>query len=558
MLQQLYIKNYATVDILEIEFQVGMSVITGETGAGKSIILGALGLALGDRADKTTVRSGTKQADISAEFNTSQISQARQWLIENDMETGCGTCIIRRVVNSDGRSKGYINGSPVTLSSLKILGEMLIDIHSQHEHQSLLRRTSHQRLLDDFCVDHDILEKMHSTWKQWQQNFRQLQEISTQSQRNSAQTQLLTYQLNELEELTIGTNEVETLETEYKILSHADETISAVQVALDICSENNDQNASSLLNQALTALRDLPGKNNTLTSTITLLESADIQLCEAIADLNAFKDKFEADPEQLEKVNSRLSDLHTIARKHKVQPRHLESIIESLRKELSRFQNNDAELERMNATDHLLREQYQKLASEVSSLRSRGAVKLAKEINNQIQQLGMPHAEIQIEASPTKTDEPSINGIETIEFRVSTNPGQPPEQLKKIASGGELSRISLAIQVVTAKTSQTPCLVFDEVDVGIGGGIAKSVGQLLRELGGKAQILCVTHQAQVAGQGHHHFVVSKTSRNNSTRTRINKLASNEKVREVARMLGGEEFSDESLAHAKQMVASSQV
>ena len=557
MLQQLSIKNYATVDILEIEFQIGMSVITGETGAGKSIILGALGLTLGDRADKTIVRGGTKQADISAEFNISHVSTAQQWLLEHDIEIDCGVCIIRRVVNNDGRSKGYINGSPVTLSSLKILGEMLIDIHSQHEHQSLLRRSTHQRLLDDFCVEQNLLKEMQLLWKQWQQNFHKLQEICTQSEEHTAQSQLLAYQLNELEELAVGPNEVKNLEAEYKILSHADETTLSVQAALDLCSENNEQNASSLLNQALTTLRDLPQKNNELSDVITLLESAEVQLDEAASDLRIFNDKFEADPERLEKVNARLNDLHTIARKHKAQPADLEKITYSVREQLSRFQNKDAELEKVQANDQVLRERYQKLARKISSQRSRGAIKLAKQVNHQLQQLGMPHAVIEVQLSSAEPEPPSINGFETAEFQVSTNPGQPPKQLKKIASGGELSRISLAIQVITAKTSQTSSLVFDEVDVGVGGGIAKVVGQLLRKLGEKTQILCVTHQAQVAGQGHHHFVVSKTSKSNSTQTHIDKLSGNEKVREVARMLGGAEFSDESLAHAEQMVTSHQ-
>ena len=412
-----------------------MSVITWETGAGKSIILGALGLTLGDRADKTIVRGGTKQADISAEFDISHVSIAQQWLLENDIEIDCGVCIIRRVVNNDGRSKGYINGSPVTLSSLKILGEMLIDIHSQHEHQSLLRRSTHQRLLDDFCVEQTLLEEMQLLWKQWQQNFHKLQEICTQSEEHTAQSQLLTYQLSELEELAVGPNEVKNLEAEYKILSHADETTLSVQAALDLCSENNEQNASSLLNQALTTLRDLPQKNNELSEVITLLESAEVQLDEAVSDLRIFNDKFEANPERLEKVNARLNDLYTIARKHKIQPAELEKITYSVRKQLSRFQNKDAELEKVHANDQVLRERYQKLARKISSQRSRGAIKLAKQVNLQLQQLGMPHAVIEVQLNSAEPEQPSMNGFETAEFQVSTNPGQSPKQLKKLPQG---------------------------------------------------------------------------------------------------------------------------
>lgn len=558
MLQLLSIQNYATVDTLEIEFQSGMSVISGETGAGKSIMLGALGLTLGDRADKTVIRSGAHKTDICAEFDTSNVAAARQWLSDNDLELepGSGACILRRVVNSDGRSKGYINGSPVTMANLKALGEMLIDIHSQHEHQSLLHRSTHQRMLDDYCVKPKLLAEMDSTWKQWQKNFQTIQQLSEQSADDSAQIQLLSYQLIELDELALGANEISELEKEFKSLNHADETVASVQSALASCSENDDKNARTLLHQSLAALQELPEKGSRISNIITLLTSANIQLEEAAGDLRSFADEFEANPERLEQVNARLSQLHAIARKHKVKPEGLVILIEDLRQQLQLIQNSDEELEKLQANDQLLRAQYRQLAGKVSKQRKSGASKLAEQVNQQLKHLGMPHAVLEVALTPAEPEKLSKTGLEAVEFLVSTNPGQAAKPLIKIASGGELSRISLAIQVITAQTSHIPSLVFDEVDVGIGGGVAKVVGELLRQLGETAQILCVTHQAQVAGQGHHHFFVSKSSKSESTLTQISELNDEEKVREVARMLGGEELSDESLAHAEQMVANS--
>ncbi|MDG2251083.1 MAG: DNA repair protein RecN [Gammaproteobacteria bacterium] len=557
MLQQLSIQNYATVDRLEIEFQPGMSVITGETGAGKSIILGALGLTLGDRADKTVVRSGANKTDICAEFDTSNIKEANRWLQENDLALDDSrNCILRRVVNADGRSKGYINDSSVTMANLKTLGEMLLDIHSQHEHQSLLQRLTHQRLLDEFSVDKKFRDKLLSTFKQWQQNFREMNELSNQSEEYSAQTQLLAYQLFELDELKLGENEVASLEAEFKNLNSADETLSGVSTALSLCRENEDHSVLSLVHSALAALRELPSKTSRIDAIIGLLESSEIQLGEAVSDLSSFQNEFEANPERLEQVNMRLSALHTIARKHKVKPAELTKIIADLRTQLSRFQNSDEELEKLSANDSLLRTQFAAIAKQISEQRHKGARELANQINKQLQELEMPHARLEVSLAAKEGNDPSISGLETIEFLVSTNPGQDAKPLAKIASGGELSRISLAIQVITAQTSRIPSLVFDEVDVGIGGGVAIVVGELLRGLGEKTQILCVTHQAQVAGQGHHHFFVSKQSEKQSTLTHIKELHGDRLVKEIARMLGGNDFSEESLAHAEKMVASS--
>ena len=555
MLSHLSIKNYATVELLEIEFQPGMSVITGETGAGKSIILGALGFTLGDRADKSIVRPGASRADIVAEFLISDIKSAQSWLADNDLilESNPHQCMLRRIVNHDGRSRGYINGSLVTLTNLKDLGDTLMDIHGQHEHHSLLQRATHQRLLDDFGVDQKLRSNLLSTWKQWQTNHQKLTALRNQTSESTAQSQLLAYQLSEIEELNVKDDELEQLDAEFKALSHADETLSVLHGALEECG-GDEQSLANSISQITQRLRSLTANAEALRPAIALLEAAEIQLSEAVNELLSFSEGFQADPERLETVNRRLGALHDLARKHKVPASELGQLIMDLRDQLSRFEDFDAELEQLQANDGLLREQHFKLATEMSKQRRLAAKQLEKAVNSELKHLGMLHAEMIVTLAASAGDVPSHQGHESVEFLVSTNPGQVAKPLIKVASGGELSRISLAIQVITAQVSETPSLVFDEVDVGIGGGVAKVVGKMLRQLGKNTQIICVTHQPQVAGQGHHHFYVSKSAHLDSTVTSVLELKDDQIVREIARMLAGKEFSEESLAHAQQLVA----
>ena len=556
MLLQLSIQNYATVDRLEIEFESGMSCITGETGAGKSIILGALGLTLGDRADKTIVRHGKDKADICAEFDTVDIEIARTWLEQNDLSyEQASTCILRRVVSKDGRSKAYINGTAVTMKNLKDLGEMLLDIHSQHEHQSLLKKTTHQRLLDDFCLDKNLRGKLTSTWRQWNQNFTEISKLKTRSEEDSAEIQLLTYQLTELEELEIEKDEFTRLEKEFKEQSDAEEIIQANSQALSACDSEGEQGILPLLSVAKQALGNIRNKPHQLENVLASLASAEIQVEEAVADLRSFQEQFDVNPDRLVELNQRLGQLHGVARKHNVAPKDLLDLLSSLRSQLDRFKNSSNELERLTENDKLLREQYALISKQVTKQRLDGAKKLSLQINEQLNKLSMQHTKLEICCLEKDAENPTEGGRESVEILVSTNPGAKPEALAKIASGGELSRISLAIQVIAAQTSQIPSLVFDEVDVGIGGGVAKSIGSLLRDLGEKAQVLCVTHQAQVASQGHHHFSVTKESNETSTLTHINELRGEAVVTEIARMLGGDNFTDESLAHAEQMIVS---
>lgn len=565
MLTQLSIRHYAIVDHLEIEFRRGMSVITGETGAGKSIILGALGLTLGDRADKGVISSGATRADITAHFDTSDQPMARAWLQDNELlaDTEPQICLLRRVVSDDGRSKAWVNGFPVTLQVLKTIGEMLIDIHSQHEHQSLLNRSTHLRLLDEFIGDHALTEDVRRVSREWKKNRERLEALSQQSEESSAQVQLIRYQIGELDELALEAGELESLEEEYRTLNSADSSLATARQLLDLCSENDEFTVQGALNQALALLQELSAKTRALDPVAELLNTASIQIEEAVAELRHGIDHFEANPLRLEAINQRLADIQQIARKHRVKPEELAALHTRLREQLAAWEHSDDDLETLQRQDALLQQQYRQLAERLSAQRRKAATELAQQINQQIAELGMSSAQLTVALAPAESNTPSAHGQESVEFLVSTNPGQEPRPLIRIASGGELSRISLAIQVITAQTSATPTLVFDEVDVGIGGSVARAVGRLLRQLGERGQVLCVTHQAQVASQGHQHLFVSKLMQATDGRaamvgTQIRELARDEKVREIARMLGGESdkqgLTPESLAHAEEMLS----
>jgi len=553
MLQQLTINNYAIVDSLEIELETGMTVITGETGAGKSIMLDALGLALGDRADRDVIRGGAERADITACFTLSRKADVNDWLQANDFDSEEDQCILRRVISRDGRSRAYINGQPTTMNNLRDLGEMLIDIHSQHEHQSLLKTATHQRLLDDYCGLQKQAQEVRSLAGKWRRLNDELAQIRSRAEESNAQYQLLSYQVKELEELALEAGELEALEEEHKKLSHGEESAVVNQQVLDLCAENDEFNLEQALNKAIALLQDIPYASKQTEEAGSLLNTALIQVEEASIALKHAIDQFEVDPQRLEEIDQRLGLIHKLARKHHVPANELPELFLKLSEDLSGLSEADVQIELMEEELARLLKQYAETASSLSQAREKGAKKLAKEINSQLGKLGMESASLSVALTRFSDNTPRTGGLEGIEFLVSTNPGQPPRPLAKIASGGELSRMSLAIQVVTAQTSSIPTLVFDEVDVGIGGGVAKSVGELLKKLGEKGQVLCVTHQPQVASQGHQHLYVSKSSGKDSTATQLHKLSQKERIEEVARMLGGENVSEKSRAHAKELL-----
>lgn len=552
MLLHLSINNFAIADHLEMEISRGMTVITGETGAGKSIMLDALGLALGDRADASIVRHGTDRADIHASFDISNIKEARQWLTDHELLDG-DECLLRRVITKEGRSRAYINGRPATLQDLKTLGEMLIDIHSQHAHQSLLKKDQQRRLLDEFANLNPLTSELKELAKNYQQSFQRLSLLTENRSEQSARAQLLGYQVEELDNLALADGELESLEQEQKQLANGEQILQSSQHAIALCSEG-ELNVVTILNQALRSLATIPAKSTALEEAEQLLNSALIQTEEASHELQHHIDAFELDPERLQFVESRLSSLYETARKHHIKPEQLPELQQSLQQELNSIAGSDEELEQLQQRVTALRSQYHQLAEKLSKKRRAAASKLQKQVEKQLEQLAMANCRFSIALTPRADDKPHPHGSEEIAFLVSTNPGQQPQPLAKIASGGELSRISLAIQVITAKTSAIPTLVFDEVDVGIGGAIAEVVGNLLQELGERGQVLCVTHQAQVASKGHQHLYVSKTSNKHSVCTKLMELSEGKKIEEIARMLGGIAITDQSLAHAKEMLS----
>ncbi|ROL65001.1 DNA repair protein RecN [Pseudomonas protegens] len=552
MLVHLSVHNYAIVEHLDLELDRGMSVITGETGAGKSIMLDALGLTLGDRADSGVVRPGADKADILATFDLTDIPEAHSWLAERDLDND-GPCILRRVITAEGRSRGYINGTPCPLGDLKALGELLIDIHSQHEHQSLLKTDTHRRLLDEYAGATDLARQVQLAAQRWRQTRQELERLSNSGDEQRARHQLLSYQLEELENLGLGENELEDLEQEHKNLTNAETLLGICRQVVEQCSESDSGNVLNALTVSLNRLSSIGNSTGSLGEATNLLASAQIQVEEAVGELNRFLDHFDADPARLQQLEERLDSIYTLARKHRIQPFELAAMQQTLLDEIETLDANDESIERLGEELQSFARHYQEKAQELSQLRQQAATSLASAVELEIQRLGMPGGRFTIELRANTSDELLPNGLEQVELLVSANPGQPLKALAKVASGGELSRISLAIQVITAQTSRVPTLVFDEVDVGIGGPTAEIVGQLLRRLGERGQVLTVTHLPQVAAQGHQHLFVHKVRGNNATHTAVSKLGKNERVEEIARMLGGIDLTKESLAHAKKMV-----
>jgi DNA repair protein RecN (Recombination protein N) len=554
MLTQLTVSNYAIAERVELQFQNGMTALTGETGAGKSIVLDALGLAMGGRGDAGAVRHGSKRADITATFDIARIADAREWLEEQDLDVG-NDCILRRVIGRDGRSRAYINGQPCPLNQLKELGAFLMDIHSQHQHQSLLKKETHRRLLDEFSGSEDLAIKTRLAWKQWHQARERLTSRQQNADETEARLQLLRYQVEELDRLALEEDEQSHLEQEQEQLSHAETVRQHSHQAAMLCSED-DTSAADMVRQALQQLEQLPVEVPALADTIQMLNEAQIQLSEAGSNLVHFVDDYEANPERLQEVEERLSAIYQLARKHRIQPEQLLQLHQRLSDELAELDDSGGSLEQLEADVDNYRKAYQTVADKLSQARREGAATLDQRIGEELTELGMPTMQF-ISQLDSRNDEPAPTGNEDIEFLISANPGQPARPLAKVASGGELSRISLAIQVVVAQTSTTPTLVFDEVDVGIGGGTAEVVGRLLRALGESGQIICVTHLPQVAAQSHQHLFVSKFTEADTTFSKIETLNDQGRISEVARMLGGVDMTEQTLAHAREMYTKGQ-
>ena len=555
MLSHLTITNFALVDQLELDLSAGMTVVSGETGAGKSIMLDALALTLGNRADAHSVGLHGDKTEIFASFDISQNSDAKAWLADHDLDTKDAECILRRVITKEGRSRAFINGAPCTLSDLKTLGDTLADIHSQHEHQSLLKRDTHRKLLDAFAGVLDLSANVKTLQTTYESTRLRLEEIVSSTEEQTARAQLLAYQLEEIEQLSLSAGEDKALEAEQKRLSNGESILSACQSAIQLC---ESENQSAAVEQVSLGIQHLSGLDQPeLAPILEMLTSAKIQLEEAVADLHRFSAGFEINPARLREVEERLTAIYDLSRKHRVQPEQIASLVITIQSELATLQNIDSEAAELETKMATLKQEYLKIAAQLSKKRKKAAKTIEKAVSEQLANLGMAGAVFAVALTPAATEKLGPNGLEDIEFLISTNPGQTPRALNKIASGGELSRISLAIQVITADTSRVPSLVFDEVDVGIGGGVAEVVGTLLRNLGRKAQIICVTHLPQVAAQGHQHLTVEKSSNGKQATSLVKQLDDTARIKEIARMLGGLDMTENSIAHAEEMYQSAQ-
>ena len=554
MLTQLTINNFAIVRQLEIELAKGMSVITGETGAGKSIAIDALGLCLGQRIETSMVREGQERAEICATFFIEPTNPAYQWLQEQELQDpdNPSDCILRRVINADGRSKAFINSTPVSASQLKEIGQYLIHINGQHASQLLLKNDYQLQLVDTFAHHNDLLTQMREDYRAWKNLQTQVKTFQQKVAENEAKKQLLQYQVEELDEFALRPNEYLELEEDQRRLSNSEQLTQLSQSALQLLSENETVSIDSMLYRATQYIDELSELDPRYASVQTMLNDALIQVQEATSEVQHLASHIEQDPMLLQEIEQRLGQALQLARKHNVKPEELVEWHQKLKAELTALLDFSESEERLILEEKAAFEKMQHTAKQLHESRCQAAGKLAQQVTHSIKGLAMENAEFFIEVNSDLT-KVTANGADNIVFTLRSNLGQQAQPLAKVASGGELSRISLAIQVLTSDQSAIPTLIFDEVDVGISGKTASVVGKLLRQLGDKCQVLCVTHLPQVACHGHHQFNVEKFTVDDKTETKMTALSQEERVPALARLLGGSEITDLALANAQEML-----
>ncbi|MFO1418721.1 MAG: DNA repair protein RecN [Methylotetracoccus sp.] len=552
MLASLCIRDLAVVESLDLEFSPGFTVLTGETGAGKSILLTALGLALGERADTMLIRPGSNRAEVTLAFDLSDARDARSWLEEQELGDG-ETCMLRRTIGRDGRSKSFINDRPVTAQALQELSSRLVEIHGQHAHLVLLNPAEQMRLLDDSAGNQKLRAEVGAAYASWKSIDAELQRLRHDGAARSAREELLRYQLEELTRFEIADLDYERLIEEHTRCANAGKIATLGQQQMDLLYDDEHHSISRLLAQALAGIRELGHLAPEFSELTELLDGAQIQVKEAASSLRRSLDHLEADPLKLEQIEERLADVHRLARKHQVPPAQLREKLEELAGEVGGLaQDNEkiVELEQSLDTEWA---RYRDAANRISARRMEAATGLGDRVTAVIRELGMPHGRFQVASRAEADEHPGPLGHDRVEFSVASNPGLPPRPIGKVASGGELSRISLAIQVSAMDYKATPSLIFDEVDTGIGGGVAEIVGQKLRLLASDRQVFCVTHLPQVAALGHNHLVVEKTTQGDSTTTSVRALSPEERTSEIARMLGGVRITEQTLRHAAEML-----
>ncbi|MBS1169163.1 MAG: recN [Burkholderiaceae bacterium] len=547
MLHTLSIRDFVIVNTLELDFSHGFSVLTGETGAGKSILIDALALTLGGRGDPSVVREGAARADISAEFARNDVIDA--WLTENEFADDEGSVLLRRVIDNTGRSRGFINGIAASATQLRELGELMVDIHGQHAHQSLLKTDSQRALLDRHAGLQTQTAEVATAYRAWQLLVRQCNEFEANAKNHAAQREHLEWQVGELERLAPTAGEWGDITQEHSRLSHAASLMAGAQDAITILADSDQPLISQLflLHQKLSRLSDVDGN---LKPVLEFLESARIQLQEAAYTLNNYLSKTELDPQRLHEVEARMDALHSAARKFRVAPEELPDELAQLSGQLAQL-TQTGNIEALRAQEQAARNDYDQLARQLSATRAAAAAELGAAVTAAMQELSMEGGRFAVELHPC---EPGAHGVEQIEFTVAGHAGTALRPLTKIASGGELARIALAISVIASQATATPTLIFDEVDAGIGGAVAEVVGRLLQRLGAARQVLCVTHLPQVASQATRHFQVAKQlDDNGQPLSRIGLLDKAARIEEIARMLGGVEITATTRQHAKEML-----
>ena len=554
MLTSLQVRNFAIIDQAEVEFALGMTVLTGETGAGKSILVDALGLVLGERGGTGLVRSGANRAEFTAEFDLRNLPDARHWLEEQmlDLEDECN---LRRVINADGRSRAFINGNTVPLQSLKALGEILLDIHGQHFHQSLGRRDVQRNLLDYFGGLNDVRATTASAFREWQAVAAQLADLEAADADRVSRLELLQFQIAELDALALGSDETSTLLLERQKLQNSGRLAEGVTGALQRLYDGDPVNAQGLIAEAMQAIEQMCEVDPSLDPIASLLQDANIQVSEAQDMLRRYGDALDMDPARQNWVEERLDAIYAIARKHRQEPDDLGDLHRTLKQQLDDLEHAEERSAELVEKAGAAEENYRNLAAQLSAGRQKAVEKFSSAVTDAMGNLGMPGGVFTARLTSRDQDDPRSWGTDDIEFMISANPGQPLMPFSRVASGGELSRMSLSIQVIASDGSAIPTMIFDEVDAGVGGGVAEMVGLKLRELGETRQVFCVTHLPQVASLADHHFRISKISDGKSTKTVVTHLGDDERIEELARMLGGVEITARTREHAAEMLRS---
>ena len=549
MLRSLSIRDFVIVDQLELEFAQGFTVLTGETGAGKSILIDALALVLGERMEAGVVRQGAERAEISAEFEIDGAGALKGWLAEHALAGDEGVCLVRRVIDATGRSRSFINGRSATLAQLREAGEFLVDIHGQHQHQSLLRAPAQRELLDGFGGLEDIAARMASLYRAWQRRREDRHAFETNSAAITAEKERLEWQMKELDALAVTPDAWQSLLAEHGRLSHAASLIEGAQYGLDALSEN-ESSSLSRLHGVIARLEGLLEYDPSLSEILDTLRPAGIQIQEAVYSLRHYQQKLDVDPQRLRAAESRLDAIHSACRKYRVEPEDMPAMLERSRARLAEL-DASGDPEALKRLEEAALAACRAEAATLSAGRRKAARKLASEVTTTMQTLAMTGGvfEIALEALA----EPSLHGLEQIEFRVSAHQSMAPQPLAKVASGGELSRLSLAIQTVASQVAQVPTLVFDEVDAGIGGRVAEIVGKMLKALGREHQVMCITHLPQVAARADHQWQVAKTMSKTKVASRVVALDADQRVDEIARMLGGVKITETTRKHAAEML-----